>query len=201
VTKTGTRSIVYVAVRFDYIDPASGKPRSSSQFIDRTTVRRQSEWIGPGAALFFAPANWHPLVATDPDPALKSAAETSMQKYAGDSLTASLDAVAFDDGEFYGPDAGNHYAELTVAWTARQDLFHELQLMSGSSDADLLARLEAIKREQPSQSPSTVEAAMLENVRSRTRQFAAVQLSSKLKASRASFESILSEKGFLAHRP
>jgi hypothetical protein len=200
VTNTGTKVIAYVAVRFDYTDPATGKARSSSQAINRTTAH-QSEWIKPGEALFFAPTNWHPLTARVPDPEAESAVATSMQRYAGDSLTASLDAVAFDDGEFDGPDVGNHYGEMTVAWTARQDLFRELQLMSGSSDADILARLEAIKREPPSQSPSTVEAALLEGVRTRTRQLTAVQLSSRLKASRASFESMLAEKGFLVHRP
>lgn len=82
VTNTGTKVIVYVAVRFNYTDPASGKARSSSQAIDRTTAR-QSEWIKPGDALFFAPANWHPLTARVPDPEMESAIETSMQKDGG----------------------------------------------------------------------------------------------------------------------
>lgn len=180
VTNTGTRVIVYVAVYFEYTDPATGKVRSSSQAIDRTTAR-QSEWIKPGEALFFAPTNWHPLTARVPDPEMESAVETSMQKYAGNSLTASLDAVAFDDGEFDGPDVDNHYLQLTAAWTARQDLFRELQPMSGSSDADVLARLEAIKREPPAQSPSTVEAAQLELVRLNARRSTAAQLSSRLR--------------------
>ncbi len=175
MTNTGTRPIVYLAVHFEYTDAATGKVRTSNEVIDRTTARPGS-WIQPGTALFFSP--------NVPD------------HYQGDSIQVSLDAVAFDDGEFAGPDVSDHYLEMTVESAAREDLFSEF----GSCPDERRRPSRNTQGDYRKSTPSAPMPPLSIDVRWRTRQRTASLLLLKLRYSRSNFESMLDSKGIVVHR-
>jgi len=76
VTNTGPRSIVFLAVHFDYVDPATVKVTTGDTSIDRS-MRPPTSWIKPGEANFFAGVmGWPSLTAKIPNPAAASSIGT-----------------------------------------------------------------------------------------------------------------------------
>jgi hypothetical protein len=186
----GTRPIIYLAVRYDYIDP-SGKLSNGTSVVDRRTA---SKPIVPGQLLFFAAVpGWRALEFPNPDPRAVTAVERSAQKYSSGSITVSVDAVVFDNGELAGPDIGNSYQRLTLEAVARHDFLVDLEWMSAASDAAILDKLKSVINDQ---SPSM----RAKGITGRVQKETALSLMAALNYSRDRFNSRLRSTSVLVHR-
>src|SRR5579862_4361698 len=94
VANTGSRQVVLFVIRFDAIDLRTGTPISRTLLQD---FRTQTNPLDPGGSRSF-----------DLQGGLRNFA-------VGSTIHISLDAVAFSNGEFKGPDVAGTFAALTGA--------------------------------------------------------------------------------------
>jgi hypothetical protein len=142
VRNNGARPITLLGVRFNMVSPRK-QPYSVVHYADTLRYPEKSA-LGPGALRFVcAEPRYTDMVLQRESKADRRGSMTLQNLAAAVRLTASLDCVAFHDGEFAGPDSHGAFERFLRERNAEAALIEEVLQVENAVEALLENAIEA----------------------------------------------------------
>jgi len=145
VVNQSPKPIVFYTVRYQILHPNGRMIEYRSSGDRRIHPVATQPPVSPGDSMLDLPvASFGWQRASAPNQTAYAGFLKAIDTLAGTTITASLDAVMFQDGQFAGPDQGGTFYRLTTEVSARQELLAQFQAMTGRPDSDVRSMLDSI---------------------------------------------------------